>query len=103
MSNLTVGSPLNFFISIVLGSIGLASATTIISAIIAKANSRNALFPALSFPALLPLIIIGIESTVMSFDGDPFSKIAGNYQLMLAYSGAMITVSFLLFELVWHD
>ncbi len=92
-----------FVITILLGSFGIASASTIISAIIAKANTKGAIFPVLSFPLLLPLIIIGIEATKMSFDGATLGEARNNFQLMIAYSGIVIAVSYILFDQVWSD
>lgn len=95
--------PLVFMLVIILGSLGLAGATTIISAIIARAGSKNALFPVLSFPVLLPMIIVGIQTTRYSFDGKGISSPDGNFYIMAAYCGIIITTSYLLFEFVWKD
>ncbi len=92
-----------FILVIILGSIGLAGATTIISALIAKANTKNALFPVLSFPVILPLIVLGINITKYTFDSGIVTKLAGDFQMITAYCGIMITASFFLFELVWRD
>ncbi|MDQ1265976.1 MAG: heme exporter protein [Bacteroidota bacterium] len=97
-------SSFGIFLSVLfIGSIALASATTIISAIIARANSKNTLFPVLSFPVLLPLIMLGVETTLMSLEGGAYSDAAGNLQAIAAYSGIMITASFLLFDFIWKD
>src|SRR5690606_6066020 len=64
VGNIELKSPLVFIFSIFMVSIAIAAATTIISALIAKANSKNALFPVLSFPIILPVIILGIQTTV---------------------------------------
>ena len=49
--------------TIALGSIGLAASSTIIAAIIAKANTKGTLYPVLSFPILLPLLLTCINAT----------------------------------------
>ena len=92
-----------FAMSILLGSLGIASGTTIISAIIARANTKGALFPVLSFPILLPLIILGIELTKASFEGVSFANAQNNLMLIIAYCGILITVSYLFFDYVWED
>lgn len=94
----------NIFIAThILGSIGIASASTIISAIIAKASARGAIFPVLSFPVLLPLIILGSESTRMALDGMDLSDAMNNLQMMFAYSGVLISASYILFDQVWEE
>ncbi|PKL84637.1 MAG: ABC transporter permease [Ignavibacteriae bacterium HGW-Ignavibacteriae-1] len=92
-----------FTATIVVGSIAVASATTIISALIAKANSKNALFPVLSFPILLPIIILGVGLTKMSFEGVAFADAMKDLQMIIAYSGLMIVTSFFLFDFVNKD
>lgn len=89
--------------TITLSSFAIASSTTVISAIIAKANSKNALFPVLSFPILLPLIKIGIDLTIESFAGSNLLDNLGDLQMIFAYSGLIITVSYLLFDFIWKD
>jgi len=103
IGNITVKSPLIFVLSIFLGSIAVAASTTIISALIAKANSKNALFPVLSFPIILPVIILGIQTTVGSFEGTDFEKVRSDFQMLFAYSGLMCVASYFLFDFVWKE
>ena len=58
-----------FWITLLLGSIGLAGASTILAAIIAKANTKGTLFPVLAFPILLPLLLTAINATKLASDG----------------------------------
>ena len=55
-----------FLSVLLLGSLGLACATTIIAAIVSKAHVKGALFAVLSFPILLPLLITAIHGTRLS-------------------------------------
>lgn len=93
-----------FFAILMLSTIGLAGSTTIIAAIISKASIKGILFAVLSFPLLLPLLIIAISGTQKALmpmavfaDGWPEIKI------LLSYSVVMTTAGMLLFEYVWHD
>jgi len=86
-----------------ISSLAIATATTVISAIIAKANSKNALFPVLAFPILLPIIKIGIDLTIASFVGSTIKENLGDIQMMVAYSGLVAAVSYLLFDFIWKD
>jgi len=47
MPTFTIQSPIIFLLTVVLGSFGLASASTFIAAIISKANSKGTLYPVL--------------------------------------------------------
>lgn len=92
-----------FVLSHIFGSIGIAAASTITSAIISKANTKGALFPVLSFPIILPLIFVGIEATRISLNGINSDRAANDIQLMIAYCGIIISLSYILFDLVWKD
>lgn len=92
-----------FVVTMVLGTIGLSSASTIIAAIIAKANTKGTLYPVLSFPILLPLLMTVIKATVLSVEGAPFEEALGEFQILISYSVVVTAVSYLLFDYVWKD
>jgi heme exporter protein B len=91
-----------FVAMMVTGGLGLGAGTTLVAAMTAQANVRGALFSALSFPLLMPLMITAIKGSEraaygISTAGWPEVKIAA------AYAVIMITVSLLLFPLVWEE
>ncbi len=91
-----------FAAMVVSGGLGLGAGTTIVAAMTAQASARGALFSALSFPLLLPLMITAIKGCEraalgMGEAGWPEVKIA------VAYLVIMITVSLFLFPLVWEE
>jgi len=92
-----------FVLTIVMGSIGLAAAATIIAAIISKANTKGTLFPVLSLPILLPLLIAVIKLTSMAVEGVAFEEAMDEFQFLVAYIVVMVTVSYLLFDYIWKD
>ncbi|MFZ1728844.1 MAG: heme exporter protein CcmB [Bacteroidota bacterium] len=92
-----------FWLIMLLGSLGMASATTIIAAIIAKANTKGTLFPVLSFPVLLPLLMAGINATKIAVDDRAWTAVWPDLQLLGSYIVVITTVSFLLFDFVWKD
>lgn len=98
-----IRTPEIFWLSMVLGSLGISSCTTIISAIISKSSSKSALFPILSFPILLPVIMIGVNSTKLGLEGWEFSRSIEDFNIMFGYIGILTTVSFFLFDYVWKD
>lgn len=92
-----------FFVAVMITTgIGLGATTTIIAAMIAQASARGALFSALSFPLLLPLIIIAIKGCEKAAIG---SDISGwpEVRIAISYSAVMITASLFLFPLIWED
>ncbi len=92
-----------FWLVMLLGSLGIASATTIIAAIIAKANTKGTLFPVLSFPVLLPLLMAGINATKIAVEDMRWDAVWPDLQLLGSYIVVITTVSFLLFDFVWKD
>ena len=86
-----------------LGSLALSAATTIIGAIVSKANVKGALFAVLSFPLLIPVLVAGIEGAQLATSGARFSEAWGQIRLLLSYSVVMLTVSIILFEFVWSE
>jgi heme exporter protein B len=88
---------------VILGSLGFASASTIIAAIVAKANTRGTLYPVLSFPILVVLLMTVMNATTKALDGEPFDAALSDLQILLGYFLAMTAGSYLLFEYVWKD
>lgn len=103
INDVVIRSPLLFGISFILASCATAAATTLISAIIAKAQTKAALFPVLSFPALLPLILSGVETTYQALSGVSFTEARSNFQIVASYSVVVVAVSAMLFDFVWKD
>jgi len=92
-----------FILTIILGNFGLSAVMTIIAALISKSSSKGTLYPVLSFPLLLPLMLTAINATWLSIEGTDAGQLFGEIQIMVSYSIVIITASFLLFDLVWND
>ena len=92
-----------FLVTIALGSIGLAVASTIIAAIIARANTKGTLYPVLSFPILLPLLLTVINATRLASEGALFEEAYGEFQVLISYIAVVIATSYMLFDYVWKD
>ncbi|MBE0551573.1 MAG: heme exporter protein CcmB [Ignavibacterium sp.] len=92
-----------FLASFVLGNIGLAVSSTIIAAIIAKAGAKGTLYPVLSFPILLPLILTSVQLTLFSLDGISFERAKFELAIVVSYDIIMLTASFMLFDFIWKE
>lgn len=92
-----------FLISFILGNIGLAVSSTIIAAIISKAGAKGTLYPVLSFPILLPLILTSVQLTLLSFLGASFAEAKFELAILICYDVIMLTASYMLFDFVWKD
>ena len=103
LMNLSILNLWLFLSVLLLGSLGLVCATTIIAAIISKAHVKGALFAVLSFPILLPLLITAIDGTRLSLEGEAFSAGWGDLRLLISYVVVMFVASLLLFDFVWSE
>ena len=92
-----------FGLTVLLGSLGFAAAVTIIAAIIAKANTKGTLYPVLSFPILIPLLLTVMKATARALDGEIFLAALGEFQVLLSYVMVMTAGSYLLFDYVWKE
>jgi heme exporter protein B len=92
-----------FFLIMVLGSLGLAAGSTIVAAIVAKANTKGTLYPVLAFPILLPLLIAVISGTQMAVEGESFESAGGLLQFLLSYIAVFTVLPYLLFDFIWKE
>ena len=92
-----------FLLTFVLSNIGLAVSATIIAAIISKAGAKGTLYPVLSFPILLPLILTSVQLTTACMVGTTFDESGINLAVLVCYDVIMLTASYMLFDFIWKD
>lgn len=103
-----VGNPGLLAAVLLAGSVGLVAATTLIAAIIARASVKGALFAVLSFPLLVPLLVVAIRGTALALDLRPdvlaqsWSLGAAPLQVLAAYAVTTLVASLFLFGSVWE-
>jgi heme exporter protein B len=88
---------------VVLGALGLAGATTLLAAIIARAANRGPLMPVLAFPLLIPLLLSVINISVSALEGGGWTAARPDILTLIGFTGAMISASVILFDYVWQD
>jgi heme exporter protein B len=92
-----------FILAILFGSFGIAVSSTIIAAIISKAGSKGTLYPVLTFPILLPLILTLLEITKFAIDGATITDAFVELAVLICYDVIMLTASYMLFDFIWKD
>ena len=102
MGNIVQNTPM-FLIGLLLGSSGLSSVLTLVSAIAAKTNNSSALMAILSFPILLPLLMTIIKFSKNAMDGLNWSVNYPNLIILLAINLLVITLAYLLFPYLWRE
>jgi len=92
-----------FCLITMLGSIGLAAGSTIVAAIVAKANTKGTLYPVLAFPILLPLLIAAISGTQMAVEGASLDSAGGLLQFLVSYIVVFTVLPSMLFDFIWKE
>lgn len=121
MTGLPIRNIVLFLTIQILGNVGLTFASTLLAAIVAKAGGRNALFPVLALPILMPLLFALMAGTSAALLPDPLLRdgrlipnalalrespweTGGPYvRLALAYAGMLGPAAVLLFDLIWNE
>ena len=91
--------------ALALGAIGLAAASTLLSALVARARAAGPLLPVLSFPVVVPVLVPAASLTVLASGAAEGAWLAARADIvaLVAYAGLLVSASFLLFEYVWRD
>jgi len=92
-----------FLVGLVLGSSGLAAILTLVASIASKTNQNGTLMAILSFPIVIPMLIVLIRFSKNAVDGIDHSV---QYQYMfalLAINVIVVTLARLLFPFLWRD
>ena len=84
-----IGNYSLFALAFLFGNIGIAVSSTMIAAIISKASSKGTLYPVLSFPILLPLILTLLELTKFSMDGKSIESSFVELAVLVCYDVIM--------------
>jgi heme exporter protein B len=94
--------PLYFF-AVLLGAISFSSVFTMISAIAAKASNNGTLMAILSFPVIIPLLILIIKLSKNAMDGLDRSVSLDEIGVLCAINMIVVITSLLLFPYLWRD
>ena len=89
-----------FLLLLLVGSIALAAASTLIGALIAQTRGKGALFAGASIPVLLPVLAAAVSGTRAQWEGASYG---GELRLLAAYGVGMLAVGLLLFDHLWED
>lgn len=96
---------LNLFLpAFVLGSIGIASALTMVSAIASRSGNNPALMAILGFPVVLPLLLILVTASQEALKGDVDSITTLSLLMALFLIDVVVVVlAVILFPYLWRD
>lgn len=92
-----------YLLGIFLGSISFATVFTMVAGISSKAGNNNTLMAILSFPVIIPLLIVLINLSLSSINGLEISESTKDIMLLLFINIITVTISLLLFPYLWRD
>lgn len=92
-----------FFLTVWLGATGFAGILTLVSAIASKASKNGTLMPVLSFPILIPLLIILVKTSMLAIEGAETGIVLEKILSIILINVVVSAVSFLLFPYLWRS
>lgn len=91
-----------FLVTLLLGSFGFSSLLTMVSAMASKTSNNFTLMAILSFPIMIPLLMVLIKLSRNAIDG--LEHWDFNYLYVLMFLNVIIiSLSYLLFRYLWRD
>ena len=92
-----------YYIAVVLGSLSFSTVFTMVSAIASKAGNGGMLMAILSFPIIIPVLILLIKLAKNAVDGLPWENSYDEIAMLLMVNVLMVATSLLLFPYLWRD
>lgn len=98
-----VGDELLYFVAVILGAISFSTVFTMISAIASKAGNNSTLMAILSFPVIIPLLMLIIKLSKNAMDGLDRSVSLREIGVLALINLIVIATSLILFPYLWRD
>ena len=102
MGNVVENLPL-FLLVLSLGSIGISSLLTMVSAIASKANNNFTIMAILAFPIIMPILITIIKLSMNTIDGTDFYYNLKYFSVIFSLDVIVLILAYLLFPYLWKD
>lgn len=98
-----VGDIPTYLLAIVLGGVGFASSLTMVAGIASKADNNGSLMAILSFPVIIPMLLMVMKLAKNALDGLDRSANTDEILVLLALDAIVITLSLILFPYLWRS
>ena len=92
-----------YILTLVLGAIGFAASLTLIAGIASKAENSATLMAVLSFPVILPMLLMLLRVSKNAMDGLDRSLSVDEIGTLLAIDAIVLALSWLLFPFLWRS
>ena len=92
-----------FTINLLLGAVGFSVTLTMVSGIAAKASNSSTLMAVLSFPIMIPLLLVVMKVSKNAIDGLDPTVSYDEVVILLAINGIVASLSYILFPYLWRS
>lgn len=92
-----------FIVNLVAGSIGFSACLTMVSAIASKAGNNGTLMAILSFPILIPILLLAIQISKNAIDGLDREASVDKIMMLIAINLVIGATSYILFPSLWKS
>ena len=92
-----------FLIALLLGSLGFSAVLTMIAAIASRTNNNFALMAILSFPILLPFLLVLMHVSSSALSGGTLAENVRFIAAVFMLDVIVIALAFILFPYLWRD
>lgn len=92
-----------FILNLLLGAMGFSASLTMVSAIASKAGNNGTLMAILSFPVLIPILLMAIQVSKNAIDGLDREINVEKIVTLLAINAIVTACSYILFPYLWRS
>lgn len=92
-----------FLLNLILGAVGFSACLTMVSGIASKASNNATLMAILSFPVIIPILLMAIRVSKNAIDGLDWSVSVDKIITLLAINAIVAVTAYILFPYLWRS
>jgi heme exporter protein B len=105
--SIILGNPVDdqglFILNLILGALGFSACLTMVSGIASKAGNNATLMAILSFPIIIPILLMAINISKNAIDGLDRGVSYDKLLTLLAINAIITAVAYILFPYLWRS
>lgn len=92
-----------FLLNLILGAVGFSACLTMVSGIASKASNNATLMAILSFPVIIPILLMAIRVSKNAIDGLDWSVNLDKIVTLMAINVIVAVTAYILFPYLWRS
>lgn len=92
-----------FLLNLILGAVGFSACLTMVSGIASKASNNATLMAILSFPVIIPILLMAIRVSKNAIDGLDWSVSLDKIVTLIAINVIVAVTAYILFPYLWRS